>query len=159
MAYSKFVQVAPDRLARLRCLAEEIPLTIASKLAADPCGAIDPISDLKALPDCRMHREFRFPQYSMLLAEIISNLSLQVSLVGMEHFASRHRQRFSQLLGNDRGKSPSELIFRLLEALQLDGVLQQIELLHANNPFPSASPSAALTSRSLSNNAAFRGFG
>ena len=35
---------------------------------------------------------------------------------------------------------------RLLEAVELEGVLVQADALHANRPFPSTSPSAASTS-------------
>ncbi len=54
----------------------------------------------------------------MLLA-IVSILSGQGSLVGIERFAKRHRQTLNELLGTDFGKSPSNSTFRLLLA-QLD---------------------------------------
>jgi hypothetical protein len=54
------------------------------------CFASDLISFLKALPDCRMRRGIRFPQWWMLLVAILSILSGQGSLVGMERFAKRH---------------------------------------------------------------------
>jgi hypothetical protein len=77
------------------------------------------MSFLKALPDCRMRRGIRFPQWWMLLVAILSILSGQGSLVGMERFAKRHRQTLNELLGTDFGKSPSDSTFRLLLA-QLD---------------------------------------
>ena len=55
----------------------------------------------------------------MLLVAILSILSDQGSLVGMERFAKRHRQTLNELLGTDFGKSPSDSTFRLLLA-QLD---------------------------------------
>jgi hypothetical protein len=65
---------------------------LASEPAAKPAAASDLISFLKALPDCRMRRGIRFPQWWMLLVAILSILSGQGSLVGMERFAKRHRQ-------------------------------------------------------------------
>ena len=59
--------------------------------ATTPVAASDLISFLKALPDCRMRRGVRFPQWWMLLVAILSILSGQGSLVGMERFAKRHR--------------------------------------------------------------------
>jgi len=92
-------------------------------LAAEPAithaAAGDLISFLKALPDCRMRRGIRFPQWWMLLVAILSILSGQGSLVGMERFAKRHRQTLNELLGTDFGTSPSDSTFRLLLA-QLD---------------------------------------
>jgi hypothetical protein len=87
--------------------------------ATTPAAASDLISFLKALPDCRMRRGIRFPQWWMLLVAILSILSGQGSLVGMERFAKRHRQTLNALLGTDFGKSPSDSTFRLLLA-QLD---------------------------------------
>ena len=52
-----------------------------------PAAATDLISFLKALPDCRMRRGVRFPQWWMLLVAILAILSNQGSLVGMERFA------------------------------------------------------------------------
>ncbi|MFM7228285.1 MAG: transposase family protein [Cyanobacteriota bacterium] len=60
-----------------------------------------------ALPDCRMRRGVRIPQWWMLLVPILAILSGQVSLLG-------------KLLGTDIAKSPSHATFRLLLA-QLDG--------------------------------------
>jgi hypothetical protein len=66
-----------------------------------------------------MRRGIRFPQWWMLLVAILSILSGQGSLVGMERFAKRHRQTLNELLGTTFGKSPSDSTFRLLLA-QLD---------------------------------------
>ena len=66
-----------------------------------------------------MRRGIRFPQWWMLLVAILSILSGQGSLVGMERFAKRHRPTLNELLGTDFGKSPSDSTFRLLLA-QLD---------------------------------------
>jgi hypothetical protein len=90
-----------------------------SSAPADPAAASDLISFLKALPDCRMRRGIRFPQWWMLLVAILAILSNEGSLVGMERFAKRHRQTLNELLGTDFGRSPSDSTFRLLLA-QLD---------------------------------------
>ena len=90
-----------------------------SQSATTPAAASDLISILKALPDCRMRRGIRFPQWWMLLVAILSILSGQGSLVGMERFAKRHRQTLNELLGTEFGKSPSDATFRLL-LTQLD---------------------------------------
>jgi hypothetical protein len=85
----------------------------------NPAAASDLISFLKALPDCRMRRGVRFPQWWMLLVAILAILSGQGSLLGMERFAKRHRKTFNELLGTHVVKPPSDSTFRLLLA-QLD---------------------------------------
>jgi hypothetical protein len=95
------------------------PVHWLSEPATSPVAASDLISFLKALPDCRMRRGIRFPQWWMLLVAILSILSGQGSLVGMERFAKRHHQALNELLGTDFRKSPSDSTFRLLLA-QLD---------------------------------------
>ena len=74
-----------------------------------PAAATDLISFLKALPDCRMRRGVRFPQWWMLLVAILAILSGQGSLLGMERFAKRHRKTLNQLLGTHIAKSPSDV--------------------------------------------------
>jgi hypothetical protein len=95
----------------------------------NPAAASDLISFLKALPDCRMRRGIRFPQWWMLLVAILAILSNQGSLMGMERFAILHRKTLNELLGTQVAKPPSDSTFRLLLA-QLDvegfeGLLQQ----------------------------------
>jgi hypothetical protein len=85
----------------------------------NPGAATDLISFLKALPDCRMRRGVRFPQWWMLLVAILAILSGQGSLLGMERFAKRHRKTLNELLGTHVAKPPSDSTFRLLLA-QLD---------------------------------------
>jgi len=85
----------------------------------NPCAAIDLISFLKALPDCRMRRGMRFPQWWMLLVAILAILSGQGSLLGMERFVKRHRKTLNELLGTHVARPPSDSTFRLLLA-QLD---------------------------------------
>jgi hypothetical protein len=92
-------------------------------------AATDLISFLKALPDCRMRRGIRFPQWWMLLVAILAILSGQGSLLGMERFAKRHRKTLNALLGTHIAKSPSDSTFRwLLSQLDVEGfesLLQQ----------------------------------
>ncbi|MDP4738487.1 MAG: ISAs1 family transposase [Cyanobium sp. MAG_216] len=88
-------------------------------LPDEPAAAGDLISFLKALPDCRMRRGVRFPQWWMLLVAILAILSNEGSLVGIERFARRHREVLNELLGTDFGKEPSDSTFRLLLS-QLD---------------------------------------
>jgi len=88
-------------------------------LPVEPAAAGDLISFLKALPDCRMRRGVRFPQWWMLLVAILAILSNEGSLVGIERFARRHREVLNELLGTDFGKEPSDSTFRLLFS-QLD---------------------------------------
>ena len=71
-------------------------------LLQNPAAATDLISFLSALPDCRMRRGIRYPQWWMLLVGILAILSGQGSL-----------------LGTHVTKPPSDSIFRLLLA-QLD---------------------------------------
>jgi hypothetical protein len=85
----------------------------------NPAVATDLISFLKALPDCRMRRGVRFPQWWMLLVAILAILSNQGSLLGMERFAKRHRKTLNELLGTHIASPPSDSTFRLLLA-QLD---------------------------------------
>ena len=68
-----------------------------------------------------MRRGIRFPQWWMLLVAILSILSGQGSLVGMERFAKRYRETLNELLGTDFGKSPSDSTFRLLAQLDVPG--------------------------------------
>jgi hypothetical protein len=95
----------------------------------NPSAATDLISFLKALPDCRMRRGIRFPQWWMLLVAILAILSGQGSLLGMERFAKRHRKTLNELLGTHVSKPPSDSTFRLLLAQldvgQFEALLQQ----------------------------------
>ena len=87
---------------------------LASQPATTPAVASDLISFLKSLPDFWMRRGIRFPQWWFLLVAILSILSGQGSLVGMERFAKRHRQTLNDLLGTNFRRSPSDSTFRLL---------------------------------------------
>jgi hypothetical protein len=63
-----------------------------------------------------MRRGIRFSQWWMLHVAILSILSGQRSLVGMERLAKRQRQTLNEILGADFGKSPSGSTFHLLLA-------------------------------------------
>ena len=95
----------------------------------NPAVAADLISFLKALPDCRLRRGIRYPQWWMLLVAILAILSNQGSLLGMERFAKRHRKTLNELLGTHIANPPSDSTFRLLlSQLDVDGfeaLLQQ----------------------------------
>ena len=80
----------------------------------NPAAATDLIIFLKALPDCRLRRGIRYPQWWMLLVAILAILSNQGSLLGMERFAKRHRKTLNELLGTHIAKPPSDSTFRLL---------------------------------------------
>jgi hypothetical protein len=66
-------------------------------LPPEPAGAGDLIRFLKALPDCRMRRGIRFPQWWMLLVAILAILSNEGSLAGMELSDSSFRVLLWQL--------------------------------------------------------------
>ena len=96
-----------------------VPPQAAVLIPVDTPAASVLISFLRALPDCRMRRGIRCPQWWMLLESILLIHSGQGSLVGLERFAKRNRQTLNELLGTDSGKSPSDSAFRLLLS-QLD---------------------------------------
>jgi hypothetical protein len=73
-----------------------------------PVAATDLISFLKALPNCRLRRGIRYPQWWMLLVAILAILSYQGSLLGMERFARRHRKTLNELLGTLVANPPSD---------------------------------------------------
>ena len=104
------------------------PNLLASPLE-NTAAATDLISFLKALPDCRLRRGIRYPQWWMLLVAILAILSNQGSLLGMERFAKRHRKTLNELLGTHIANPPSDSTFRLLlSQLDVDGfdaLLQQ----------------------------------
>jgi hypothetical protein len=71
-------------------------------------AATDLITFLKALPDCRMRRGIRYPQWWMLEIAILAILCNHGSLIGMERFAKRHRKTLNELLGTDVANPPSD---------------------------------------------------
>ena len=108
------------------------PNLLASALE-NTAAATNLISFLKALPDCRLRRGIRYPQWWMLLVAILAILSNQGSLLGMERFAKRHRKTLNKLLGTHIAKPPSDSTFRLLLS-QLDvDCLVSIRLMRPSN--------------------------
>ena len=89
---------------------------------------------LKAIPDCRMARGIRFPQWYLLLVALLSILSGGQSLRDHERFARHHHAELTQQLGLSLKRSPSDTAFRALfeklEPEQLNRVLQQWMLNH-----------------------------
>jgi len=80
------------------------------------------ISLLKAIPDGRYRCGVRYPQWWMLLVAILSILSGQGSLLGIERFTTRHRKTLNELLGTQVARPPSDSTFRLLlSQLDVDG--------------------------------------
>ena len=93
----------------------------------NPAAATDLISFLKGLPDFRLRRGIRYPQWWMLLVAILAILSNQSSLLGMERSAKRHRKTLNQLLGTHIANSPPDSTFRLLlSQLDVDGFDAQL---------------------------------
>ena len=89
---------------------------------------------LKGIPDCRMARGIRFPQWYLLLVALLSILSGGVSLRDHERFARRHHDELTRQLGLSLKRSPSDPAFRALfeklDPQQLNQVLQQWMLNH-----------------------------
>ncbi len=130
-------------------------------------AATDLISFLKALPDCRMRRGIRFPQWWMLLVAILAILSqvdpidslicdgktLRRSIAENASGAERFIAQVS-LYANSLGVAIAQstnatdeggeitALRALLEHVDLEGVLVQADALHANSPFFSTSRSA-----------------
>jgi hypothetical protein len=82
----------------------------------NPAAAIDFISFLKALPDCRLRGGFvtrsggccwwrSWPSTASRKVDAYSN---QGSLLGMERFAKRHRKTLNELLGTYVVNPPSD---------------------------------------------------
>jgi hypothetical protein len=94
----------------------------------NPSAAADLICFLKVLPDCRMRRGIRYPQWWLLVA-ILAILSNQRSLMGMERFAKPHHNNLNELLATHVAKPSSSFTLRLLLAqLNVEGfeaLLQQ----------------------------------
>jgi hypothetical protein len=59
----------------------------------------DLISFLQAIPEGRMRRGVRFPQWFLLLVAVLGILSGCQSLRDLERFAIRHHDALSQALG------------------------------------------------------------
>ena len=89
---------------------------------------------LKAMPDCRMARGIRFPQWYLLLVALLSVLSGGQSLRDHERFARRHHEELTRRLGLSLKRSPSDTAFRALfeklDPQQFNQVLQRWMLNH-----------------------------
>jgi hypothetical protein len=74
----------------------------------------DLISFLKAIPDGRMRRGVRYPQWFLLLVAVVGILSGCRSSRDLERFARRHREALNQALGLDYQRWPSDATFLYL---------------------------------------------
>jgi hypothetical protein len=79
----------------------------------------DLISFLQAIPDGRMRRGVRFPQWFLLLVAVLGILSGCQSLRDLERFAIRHHAALNQALGLELRRPPTDSTFRYL-FLQVD---------------------------------------
>jgi hypothetical protein len=80
---------------------------------------LDLISFLKAIPDVRMRRGVRIPAWYLLLVDVLGILSKCESLRDLEHFARRHHAVFTEALGLELKRPPSDSAFRYF-ILQVD---------------------------------------
>ncbi len=74
--------------------------------AAGQAASDDLISFLKAIPDGRYRRGVRYPQWFLLLVEVLGILSGCRSSRDLEAFARRHRETLNQALGLNFGRVP-----------------------------------------------------
>jgi hypothetical protein len=79
----------------------------------------DLISFLQAIPEGRMRRGVRFPQWFLLLVAVLGILSGCQSLRDLERFAIRHHAALNQALGLELRRPPTDSTFRYL-FLQVD---------------------------------------
>jgi hypothetical protein len=77
------------------------------------------ISFLQAIPEGRMRRGVRFPQWFLLLVAVLGILSGCQSLRDLERFAFRHHAALNQALGLELKRPPTDSTFRYL-FLQVD---------------------------------------
>ena len=61
-------------------------------------ASADLISYLQAIPEGRMRRGVRFPQWFLLLVAVLGILSGSQSLRDLERFANRHQDALNQAL-------------------------------------------------------------
>ena len=73
---------------------------------------LDLISVLRAIPDPRMRRGLRIPAWSLLLVAVLGILSHCQSLRYLERFAERHHGVFTEALGIELRRYPSDSAFR-----------------------------------------------
>jgi hypothetical protein len=82
-------------------------------------ASADLISFLQAIPDRRMRRGVRFPQWFLLLVAVLGILSGCQSLRDLERFALCHHAALNQTLGLQHKRPPTDSTFRYL-FLQVD---------------------------------------
>ena len=74
----------------------------------------DLITFLRSIPDGRMRRGIRYPQWFLLLVAILGILSGCESSRDLERFADRHREEFNRVLGLNFQRSPTDATFLYL---------------------------------------------
>ena len=82
--------------------------------SASAATDLDLISYLKAIPDARMRRGVRFPAWYLLLVAVLGILSGCQSLRHLERFTIRHHSVFTEALGLELRRPPSDSSFPLL---------------------------------------------
>lgn len=73
---------------------------------------LDLISYLRSIPDARMRRWVRFPAWYLLLVAVLGILSRCQSLPDLERCAIRHHAVFTEALGIELRRPPSDSSFR-----------------------------------------------
>lgn len=82
--------------------------------AKEESAPSDLISFLKAIPDGRLPRGVRYPQWYLLLVAVLGILSGCRSSRDLERFARRHLEALNQALGLDYKRWPSDATFLYL---------------------------------------------
>ena len=82
--------------------------------STDESAPSDLISFLKAIPDGRLRRGVRYPQWFLLLVAVLGILSGCRSSRDLERFARRHREDLNQALGLEYKRWPSDATFLYL---------------------------------------------
>jgi len=77
-----------------------------------PATDLDLISFLRAIPDTRMRRGIRMPAWYLLLVAVLGILSRCQKLRDLERFAIRHHSVFTEALGIELRRPPSDSAFR-----------------------------------------------
>ena len=89
------------------------PMPETLSAAADEAPG-DLITFLRSIPDGRMRRGIRYPQWFLLLVAILGILSGCESSRDLERFADRHREEFNRVLGLNFQRSPTDATFLYL---------------------------------------------
>jgi hypothetical protein len=82
-------------------------------------ASADLIRFLQAIPEGRLRRGVRFPQWFLLLVAVLGILSGCQSLRDLQRFAIRHHAALNQALGLELRRPPTDSSFRDL-FLQVD---------------------------------------